>query len=76
MGWNKDGSTIRGLYLHEYPVTGVVTESRVKYGGHVSYWVKLNSPLFLFGTFRDEVHLDEKEVTHDYGVIENASISG
>ena len=75
MGWNKDGSTVRGLYLSEYPITGVVMESRVKYGGDVSYWIKLISPLYLNGTSRDTVLLDEKQLTHDYGVIENAAIS-
>ena len=70
MGWNKDGSTIKALYLSEYPVTGVVTESRVKYGGEVSYWLQLDEPLYLFNTFRDTVSLSEDELTHDFGVIE------
>lgn len=70
MAWNKDGHTVRGLYICEYPVTGVVTESRVKYGGDVSYWIKLNSPLYLNGSYRETVLLDEKQLTHDYGVIE------
>ena len=39
MGWNKDGSTVKAMYLSEYPVTGIVTESRVKYGGTVQYTI-------------------------------------
>jgi hypothetical protein len=70
MGWNKDGSTVKGLYLSEYPVTGVVIESRVKYGGDVSYWIQLDQPLFLFGTYRDTVSINETQLTHDFGVIE------
>ena len=75
MGWNKDGSTVKGLYLNEYPVTGKVIESRVKYGGEVSYWIRLDEPLYLFHTFRNTVSLNEKQITHDFGVIENAALS-
>lgn len=71
MGWNKDGHTVKGLYLSEYPVTGKVVESRVKYGGAVSYWICLDEPLYLFGSHRDVVTLDEKQLTHDFGVLEN-----
>ncbi len=70
MGWNKDGHTVKGLYLKEYPVVGVVKESRVRYGGEVSYWLQLDEPLYLFNTFRDTVSLSEDELTHDFGVIE------
>jgi hypothetical protein len=69
MGWNKDGSTVKALYLSEYPVTGKVMESRVKYGGAVSYWLQLDEPLHLFGTTRDTVMVDENQLTHDFGVI-------
>ena len=70
MGWNKDGSTVRGMYLSEYPVTGVVKESRVKYGGTVSYWLDLIVPLYLHnGERRDTVLIDENQLTHDFGVL-------
>ena len=75
MGWNKTGSTVKGLYLFEYPVTGTVVETYVRYGGTVSYHVQLDEPLFLFGSTRDLVILDEKQITHDFGVIENAALS-
>lgn len=70
MGWNKDGSTVKGLYLSEYPVTGVVTESRVRYGGSVCYHIDLIEPLHIFGSIRDCVILDEKQITHDFGIVE------
>jgi hypothetical protein len=69
MGWNKDGSTVKGLYLSEYPIAGVVIESRVKYGGDVSYWIQLDQPLFLFGTYRETVSINEHQLTHDFGVV-------
>ena len=72
MGWNKDGHTVKGLYLNEYPVTGVVKESRVKYGGEVSYWIELEESFYLFHTLRDNVILSENELTHDFGVLQEA----
>jgi len=69
MGWNKDGSTIKALYLSEYMVTGVVTESRVRYGGEVSYHIDLIEPLYVFGSVREQVIVNEKQVLADFGVI-------
>lgn len=72
MGWNKDGSTIKGLYLSEYPVTGKVIESRVRYGGSVSYWVELTEPFYMRGQLREQVILDENQVIADFGVLDEA----
>lgn len=44
MSWILDGSRIKAVYLG-YPVEGVVTDSRVKYGGEVQYTVKLDKPV-------------------------------
>jgi hypothetical protein len=74
MGWNKDGHTVKGLYLNEYPVTGVVKESRVKYGGEVSYWIDLEESFYLFHTYRDNVILSENELTHDFGILQEAQV--
>ena len=70
MGWNKDGSTVKALYLSEYMVTGVVTESRVRYGGEVSYYINLIEPLYVFGSVREQVIVNEKQVIADFGIIE------
>lgn len=71
VGWNKDGSTVKALYIGEYPCTGIVKESRVKYGGSVGYWLDLVEPLFLpNGEKRVTVMVDETQVTHDFGVLE------
>lgn len=74
MGWNKDGHTVKGLYLNEYPVTGVVKESRVKYGGEVSYWIDLDESFYLFHTLRDTVTLSENELTHDFGILQEVQV--
>lgn len=75
MGWNKDGSTVKALYLGEYECVGVVTESRVSYGGDVLYTIELDEPLSLpFTTeLRKIVIVRDKQVTVDYGVILNES---
>ena len=70
MGWNKDGSTVKALYLSEYPVTGVVVESRVRLGGTVSYWLELLEPLYVFGSMRESVIVSEDQVTADFGIME------
>lgn len=70
MGWNKDGSTIKALYLSEYLVTGVVTESRVRYGGDVSYHIDLVEPLYIFGSLRECVIVNENQVIADFGVLD------
>ena len=74
MGWNKDGSTVRAMYLGEYYCTGVVEESRVSYGGEVLYTLKLNDSLALpfNGELRETVIVNEKQILMDYGVIQNA----
>ena len=69
MGWNKDGSTIRATYLDQYDITGVVTESRVKYGGTVQYTVTLDNPIFISGEKREVLLIDENQVTADFGVL-------
>jgi hypothetical protein len=42
--WIKDGVRVRARYLGSESVVGVVTESRVRYGGKVCYTVQLDQP--------------------------------
>lgn len=43
MSWNLEGMAVEGLYLSgDVKVKGVVTLSRVKYGGQVTHHVKLD----------------------------------
>jgi hypothetical protein len=44
MSWILDGQKIKANYLGE-TVTGVVVDSRVKYGGKVQYTVELDAPV-------------------------------
>ena len=43
--WNLEGLTVRGLYMGEYPVSGRVELSRVKYGGEVQHTVVLDKAI-------------------------------
>ena len=70
MGWNKDGSTVKAEYCGT-TFTGVVLESRVKYGGTVQYRVKAVMPFYVdsLRTVRQVVLVDDSEVLVDFGVL-------
>jgi predicted RNA-binding protein associated with RNAse of E/G family len=61
--WNLEGLTVRGEYFG-IPVEGIVTMSRVKYGGSVQHTVDLFFPITVFGDERTTVLLDADEVTY------------
>lgn len=61
--WNLEGQIVRGEYLG-HKVEGVVTLSRVKYGGEVQHTVDLFFPITMFGDERTTVLLDASEVVH------------
>jgi len=67
--WNLEGLTVRGTYFG-LPVEGVVTESRVKYGGTVQHTIDLFRPISLLigrnkfsTTEKTTVLLDANEIT-------------
>ena len=53
--WNLEGLTVKGYYLGTTPVEGVVTNSRVKFGGTVQHTVELFFPITMFGSERTTV---------------------
>ena len=61
--WNLEGLIVRGVYFG-IPVEGVVTLSRVKYGGDVQHTVDLFFPITMYGQERTSVLLDADEVAH------------
>jgi len=61
--WNLEGQTVRGAYFG-LPVEGIVTLSRVKFGGTVQHTVELFFPITMFGSERTTVLLDANEVTY------------
>ena len=71
MGWNKEGSTVKAEYCGTV-FTGVVLESRVKYGGKVQYKVA-SEPFYVAAikNIRSVVLVDEDAIIADFGVLEN-----
>jgi hypothetical protein len=57
-----DGKRIVGMYMGEYPVSGVVYLSRVKYGGGMSHHVTLSRPISVYGAVRESIILDASEI--------------
>lgn len=70
MAWIKDGKRVKARYLGSENVTGVVVESRVRYGGKVCYTLNLDEPV----QFRwrseptDVVIVDENEIDAEFDV--------
>lgn len=66
MNWNKEGQQVNGLYMGLFPYSGVVTESRVKYGGEVQHTVKVDEPFKVYGAVRDVVLVSDTDVNRFY----------
>ena len=62
MSWNLEGLRVSGLYMDEFPVSGRVRLSRVKYGGGVTHHVDLDEPILVYGAVRDSVILEHELV--------------
>ena len=60
--WDRTGTRVAGVYINTYTVLGLVTDSRVKYGGAVQHTVKLDTPMEVFGHVADVVLLNEEEL--------------
>jgi hypothetical protein len=61
MAWDRTGETAAGTYLGN-AVSGVILESRVKYGGQVQHTLQLDQPQTLFSTERSVVLMDERDL--------------
>ena len=64
--WNLENLRVTGNYMGSVPVSGMVTESRVKYGGTVCHTVALDNPITVFGAIRECVILDNCEIGKIY----------
>ena len=61
--WDLEGMKVWGLYMGEFPVSGLVESSRVKYGGVVQHTVVLDNSIKVYGSIRDRVLLEQPYVT-------------
>lgn len=57
-----DGQRVIGMYMGDYPVSGTVWQSRVKYGGGMSHHVTLDNPISVYGAVRESIILDANEI--------------
>ena len=60
--WNLHGKWVTGMYLEEHEFEGVVTHSRVKYGGKVQHTVLLDEPIEVYGSLREILLMDDDEI--------------
>lgn len=61
--WNLEGLRVTGMYMGEFPVSGRVESSRVKYGGGVQHTVVLDEAIQVYSAVRDRVLLNHENVT-------------
>ena len=59
MQWNLEGKRINGMYLGLWPYSGLVLESRVKYGGKVQHTVQVDEPFKVYGEVRERVLVED-----------------
>jgi hypothetical protein len=62
MSWNLEGKRVNGFYMGQFPYTGMVVESRVKYGGQVQHTVQVDAPFEAYGSVRDHVLVSVAEI--------------
>lgn len=62
MLWNLEGLHVTGMYMGDFPCSGQVVLSRVKYGGGIQHTVVLDQPLQVHSHTRDRVLLDHENV--------------
>lgn len=72
--WNREGERVAGMYLKSYTVSGLVTESRVKYGGTIQHTVKLDESITVFGRVAETLLLDEEDLFHKVPTVDLASL--
>jgi hypothetical protein len=63
--WNKEGQRVVGRYLGLWTVSGLVSESRVKYGGSVQHRVELDDAITVFGRHTEVLLLDDTELVNN-----------
>lgn len=62
MNWQREGQRVEAVYLDQFPIAGVIEDSRVAYGGRVKHLVVLDQPIEVYGAVRDRVILEESEL--------------
>jgi hypothetical protein len=66
MNWNLEGKRVNGLYMGLFPYSGLVTESRVKYGGRVQHTIQVDEPFEVYGAMRETILVDVDALPEDH----------
>ena len=59
--WDRVGQRVQGMYLGEIPFKGMVSHSRVKYGGKVQHTVAL--------TDLGKIHWENVQISRDHILV-------
>lgn len=62
MSWNLETKRVSGLYMGQFPYSGIVLESRVKYGGKVQHTVQVDVPFAVYGAVRTHILAETSEI--------------
>lgn len=62
MSWDRTNQHISFAYMGQFPCSGVITGSRVKYGGRVQHTIKLDKSISVYSAERDIVLVEEDEI--------------
>lgn len=71
MDWNLEGNRVNGLYMGLFPYSGLVLDSRVKFGGEVQHTILVDEPFKVYGEVREMILVGKGEINR---ILENENV--
>lgn len=71
MDWNLEGNRVNGLYMGLFPYSGLVLDSRVKFGGEVQHTILVDEPFKVYGEVREMILVGLGEINR---ILENENV--
>ena len=71
MHWNLEGNRVNGLYMGLFPYSGLVLNSRVKFGGEVQHTILVDEPFKVYGEVREMILVSIAEINR---ILENENV--
>ena len=71
MNWNLEGQRVNGLYMGLFPYSGLVLNSRVKFGGEVQHTILVDEPFKVYGEVREMILVGKGEINR---ILENEDV--
>ena len=71
MNWNLEGNRVNGLYMGLFPYSGLVLNSRVKFGGEVQHTILVDEPFKVYGEVREMILVGKGEINR---ILENENV--